>query len=68
MRLETFLLLAIASIVRCKYWLEEIEHRGTSPYYPDAQYRVFRNVKDYGAVGDGSKMLHVLLPSSQLTD
>ncbi|KAJ4131696.1 hypothetical protein NW768_005892 [Fusarium equiseti] len=53
MRLEAFLLLAIASIVRCKYWLEEIEHRGTSPYYPDTQYRVFRNVKDFGAVGDG---------------
>ncbi|CEI40849.1 Glucan 1,3-beta-glucosidase [Fusarium venenatum] len=53
MRLKAFLLLALASLVRSKYWLEEIEHRGTAPYYPDSQYRVFRNVKDFGAVGDG---------------
>ncbi|RGP64672.1 hypothetical protein FLONG3_9465 [Fusarium longipes] len=53
MRLRAFFLLALAGKVRSKYWLEEIEHRGTAPYYPDTQYRVFRNVKDFGAVGDG---------------
>ncbi|KAL4729225.1 hypothetical protein ACLX1H_003636 [Fusarium chlamydosporum] len=53
MKLELFLLLAIASVVKAKYWLEEIQHHGTAPYYPDSQYRVFRNVKDFGAVGDG---------------
>ena len=36
------------------YWLERMEHRGISPYNPDPTgYQVFRNVKDYGAVGDG---------------
>jgi len=36
------------------YWLEKIKHQGTAAYNPDpAGYKVFRNVKDYGAVGDG---------------
>lgn len=37
------------------FWLETIEHKGTSAYNADpAGYKVFRNVKDYGAKGDGS--------------
>lgn len=36
------------------YWLEKIKHRGIAAYNPDPTgYKVFRNVKDYGAVGDG---------------
>lgn len=36
------------------YWLEKIKHQGIAAYNPDsAKYKVFRNVKDYGAVGDG---------------
>ena len=35
------------------YWFETIKHRGVSAYNPDPSYKVFRNVKDYGAVGDG---------------
>lgn len=35
------------------YWLESIVHQGTSPYNTDPKYAVFRNVKDYGAKGDG---------------
>ncbi|KAF8654243.1 hypothetical protein AX16_003764 [Volvariella volvacea WC 439] len=36
------------------YWLETIRHEGRSPFHPNAGgYRVFRNVKDYGARGDG---------------
>jgi len=36
------------------YWLENIKHQGMAPYAPNAtMYQVFRNVKDYGAVGDG---------------
>ena len=36
------------------YWLEKIKHQGIAAYNPDpAGYQVFRNVKDYGAVGDG---------------
>ncbi|GBE82055.1 Glucan 1,3-beta-glucosidase [Sparassis crispa] len=36
------------------YWLQDITHQGTSPFNPDpSSYQVFRNVKDFGAVGDG---------------
>ncbi|KAF4979970.1 hypothetical protein FZEAL_3924 [Fusarium zealandicum] len=53
MKLRTALTLALAGTTEAKYWLEEIAHLGRAPYYPDNQYQVFRNVKDYGAVGDG---------------
>ncbi|KAG8220683.1 glycoside hydrolase family 55 protein [Butyriboletus roseoflavus] len=36
------------------YWLETITHQGTAPFNPNpSSYQVFRNVKDYGAKGDG---------------
>lgn len=36
------------------YWLESIQHQGTSPFNPNpSSYQVFRNVKDFGAKGDG---------------
>ncbi|CAE6442407.1 unnamed protein product [Rhizoctonia solani] len=36
------------------YWVEAIKHRGSAPYSDDpAGYKVYRNVKDYGAKGDG---------------
>ncbi|KAF9068658.1 exo-beta-1,3-glucanase [Rhodocollybia butyracea] len=36
------------------YWLESITHQGTAAYNSDpSTYVVFRNVKDFGAVGDG---------------
>jgi glucan 1,3-beta-glucosidase len=34
------------------YWQQSITHQGTSPFGP-AGYSVFRNVKDFGAKGDG---------------
>ncbi|QGA21686.1 hypothetical protein EYB26_009397 [Talaromyces marneffei] len=34
------------------YWLADIAHQGFTPY-AHGGYAVFRNVKDYGAVGDG---------------
>jgi hypothetical protein len=34
------------------YWLENISHQGKAPFAA-AGYQVFRNVKDFGAVGDG---------------
>ncbi|KAK3381661.1 pectate lyase superfamily protein-domain-containing protein [Podospora didyma] len=34
------------------YWLGDIAHRGNAPFTP-AGYPVFRNVRDYGARGDG---------------
>ncbi|QSZ32267.1 hypothetical protein DSL72_001841 [Monilinia vaccinii-corymbosi] len=35
------------------YWLEEIGHRGVAPFSNVTSYQVFRNVKDFGAKGDG---------------
>lgn len=35
----------------CSYWLENIQHQGVAAFNPDASYQVFRNVKDFGAVG-----------------
>lgn len=38
----------------CSYWLEEVKHQGIAAFNPNpTTYQVFRNVKDYGAVGDG---------------
>ncbi|KAF3932746.1 hypothetical protein ABW19_dt0205660 [Dactylella cylindrospora] len=34
------------------YWLDEIAHQGKAPYAPSG-YQVYRNVKDFGAKGDG---------------
>ncbi|KAH8698403.1 pectate lyase superfamily protein-domain-containing protein [Talaromyces proteolyticus] len=34
------------------YWMAKIEQNGASPYAP-ADYKVWRNVMDYGAKGDG---------------
>ncbi|KAJ9605855.1 hypothetical protein H2200_009704 [Cladophialophora chaetospira] len=36
------------------YWLGQIQRQGTVAYGSDSSYKVFRNVKDYGAVGDGT--------------
>lgn len=38
---------------RCSYWQEEINHQGVAAFNDNPDYRVFRNVRDYGAVGDG---------------
>ncbi|TFK54506.1 exo-beta-1,3-glucanase [Heliocybe sulcata] len=36
------------------YWMETITHQGTSPFNPNpGSYQVFRNVKNFGAKGDG---------------
>lgn len=35
------------------WWMEGVAHEGKVPYGGDSSYVVFRNVKDYGAVGDG---------------
>ncbi|KAK4096079.1 glycoside hydrolase family 55 protein [Parathielavia hyrcaniae] len=34
------------------FWLEKIQHQGVAPF-AGSGYEVFRNVKDYGAKGDG---------------
>ncbi|KAJ7093249.1 exo-beta-1,3-glucanase [Mycena epipterygia] len=35
------------------FWLEAIKHQGKSAYNQDPSYQVFRNVKEFGAKGDG---------------
>lgn len=48
--------LAFASLflaVHANYWLGDISHQGVAPY-ASAGYSVFRNVKDFGAVGTKS--------------
>ncbi|KAJ5135634.1 Exo-beta-1-3-glucanase [Penicillium bovifimosum] len=35
------------------FWMETIEHTGISPFLDDPSYAVFRDVKDFGAKGDG---------------
>ncbi|KAF6838862.1 LysM domain-containing protein [Colletotrichum musicola] len=35
------------------YWMEHLDRKGTVPWGDDANYKIFRNVLDYGAVGDG---------------
>jgi glucan 1,3-beta-glucosidase len=36
------------------YWMENIKHQGIASFNPNPNnYTVFRNVKSYGAVGDG---------------
>lgn len=35
------------------YWMGDIPRHGRAAFNPDASYQVFRNVKDFGAVGDG---------------
>ncbi|KAK2599641.1 hypothetical protein N8I77_011378 [Diaporthe amygdali] len=55
MRSFTTLFLALASFVlavQAAYWMESIPHQGLAPY-AGSGYSVFRNVKDYGARGDG---------------
>jgi len=37
------------------FWLSKIAHQGTSPFLSDSsEYVVHRNVKDFGAKGDGT--------------
>lgn len=36
------------------WWLSSIERRGVVPFNDESGYKVFRNVKEYGAAGDGS--------------
>jgi glucan 1,3-beta-glucosidase len=35
------------------FWMQNIGHQGKAPYNSDSNYKVFRNVKDFGAKGDG---------------
>jgi glucan 1,3-beta-glucosidase len=56
----------VSEVVATPYWYETIAHQGISAFGPSG-YRVFRNVKDYGARGSfnisidkKSQTLHIL--------
>lgn len=53
MRFTTALWLAAAAVAKATYWMEGVKHQGISAYNADPKYQVFRNVKDFGAKGDG---------------
>ena len=36
----------------CSFWMEDVAHQGKAAFNGGASYRVFRNVKDYGAKGE----------------
>ena len=42
---------AAAAAAATPYWYEQISHQGISAFNSDATYKVYRNVKDYGAKG-----------------
>ena len=42
-----------AAVVDAPFWFAEITHQGFAPFSNTTSYQVFRNVKDFGAVGDG---------------
>ncbi|KAI1881109.1 hypothetical protein JX265_001349 [Neoarthrinium moseri] len=53
MRFQTIFVAILSLIVGAHaYWLEQISHQGVAPF-AGSGYAVFRNVKDYGARGDG---------------
>jgi len=55
MKLSSVLSLLAVAAVEAKWWMEDIAHQGISAFNPDPSYKVFRNVKDFGAVGDGGE-------------
>ncbi|KAF7564009.1 hypothetical protein G7046_g99 [Stylonectria norvegica] len=44
----------VSAAADSSWWLASIDRQGTIPFSDAAGYKVFRNVKDYGAKGDGS--------------
>ena len=36
------------------YWVSSIERNGKPAFNGDPNYKIFRNFKDYGAIGDGN--------------
>lgn len=42
-----------STVAQSSYWLANIAHQGLPAYGNSNSYPIFRNVKDYGAVGDG---------------
>jgi hypothetical protein len=45
-------MLAISERSSSSYWVGDIERQGTAPFGPSSDYKVYRNVKDFGAKGE----------------
>lgn len=45
---------ALEAAAGSNWWLANVKRQGTVAYSGNAGYKVYRNVKDYGAVGDGN--------------
>jgi len=41
----------------CSYWLDDIKHQGVAAFNSNTNYTVYRNVKDYGAVGTSTESI-----------
>jgi glucan 1,3-beta-glucosidase len=52
---------AVLAVVQAAYWMEDLKRQGVAPYSIVPEYKVFRNVKDWGAKGDGGKLVRSLL-------
>ncbi|KAJ6109080.1 hypothetical protein N7486_001314 [Penicillium sp. IBT 16267x] len=46
--------LEVSKRASSSYWMANIKRQGVAPFNSNANYQVFRNVKDFGATGDGS--------------
>ncbi|KAJ5627671.1 hypothetical protein N7490_009899 [Penicillium lividum] len=46
--------LEVSKRATSSYWMANIKRQGVAPFNSDADYKIFRNVKDFGAKGDGS--------------
>ncbi len=54
--LAAFLLVAVAAVdASVPFWMGAIRHQGIASFNPDGDYQIFRNVKDFGAQGDGGE-------------
>lgn len=55
-KLSLFLLLLLLGIANAaddssSYWVASIQRQGVVPFGNNTNYKIFRNVKDYGAKG-----------------
>lgn len=44
--------LAVSNGAASSYWVGDIKRQGTVPFGGSSSYQIFRNVKDFGAMGE----------------